>query len=154
MMLKITDLINEQLVITDMGKCTKTECLEQMAERLAADGRVSDKALYLTAVMDREALGPTGIGMQVAIPHGKSDAVVKPSLVLAKSSGGIDFGAPDSTTAALIFLIAVPDTTDNLHLKILANLARSLMHEKFRNELLACDDKNRLLTILEGGILL
>lgn len=151
-MLCIDELMNENLILLDLKNRDKGECLEEIAELLVNEGRVTDKTEYLDAVLKREALGATGIGMQVAIPHGKSRAVLRPSLVMAKSAGGVDFQAPDKTLANLIFLIAVPDHTDDLHLKILAGLARSLMHTEFRNQLLGSNDKRELLKILEGGI--
>ncbi|HCD44955.1 MAG TPA: PTS fructose transporter subunit IIA [Lachnoclostridium sp.] len=151
-MLKISALINEGLMITDLSAAHKEECLAEMIARLKADGRIADEAVFLETVMEREAVGPTGIGMKVAIPHGKSHTVRRPALVFAKSKDGVDFNAPDGSLASLIFLIAVPDTTDDLHLKILAKLARSLMHEEFRSRLLTCEDKRQLFTILEEGV--
>lgn len=149
---KISALINEGLMITDLSAANKEECLTDMIALLKADHRIADEAVFLKTVMDREAAGPTGIGMQVAIPHGKSHTVRQPALVLAKCRDGVDFNAPDGSLASLIFLIAVPDTTDDLHLKILAKLARSLMHEEFRGRLLTCEDKRQLFTILEEGV--
>lgn len=151
-MLESSTLINESLMITDLSAVSKEECLIDMIALLKVDGRITDEENFLKAVMEREAVGPTGIGMQVAIPHGKSHTVRQPSLVFAKCKEGVNFNAPDGSFANLIFLIAVPDTTEDLHLKILAKLARSLMHEEFRSHLLACEDKRELFTILEEGV--
>ncbi len=149
-MLNIESLMTEDLVLFDM-KCTgREDCIRQMAEALRAAGRVTDLEQYIEAVMERERLGVTGIGMQVAIPHGKSGAVKTASLVFARCQEGVDFRAVDGSLANLVFLIAVPDTADDLHLKMLSQLARSLMHDGFRESLLHADTKREVLDLLKG----
>ena len=100
--------------------------------------------------MERERLGVTGIGMQVAIPHGKSSAVRTPSLVFARCDAGVDFRAMDGSLANLIFLIAVPSEAGDLHLRMLSQLARSLMHDGFRDKLLHAGTEEEVLDLLKG----
>lgn len=149
-MLNIESLMTKDLVLFDM-KCTgREDCIRQMAEALQAAGRVTDLGRYMEAVMERERLGVTGIGMQVAIPHGKSSAVNTASLVFARCRDGVDFRVADGSLAHLVFLIAVPDTADDLHLKMLSQLARSLMHDGFREDLLRAETKSEVLELLKG----
>lgn len=149
-MLDIESLMTEDLVLFELKCKGREECIRQMAEALLAAGRVTDLEQYIEAVMEREQLGVTGIGMQVAIPHGKSGAVKKASLVFARCGEGVDFRAVDGSLARLVFLIAVPDTADDLHLKMLSQLARSLMHDGFRESLLNADAKRKVLDLLRG----
>lgn len=149
-MLNIESLMTENLVLLDMECRDREDCIRQMAESLYQAGRVADLEQYIEAVMERERLGVTGIGMQVAIPHGKSCAVKTASLVFARCGDGVDFRAVDGTRANLIFLIAVPDTADDLHLRMLSQLARSLMHSSFRESLFHAETKKDVLGLLKG----
>ncbi|XXF68254.1 PTS sugar transporter subunit IIA [Thermoanaerobacterium thermosaccharolyticum] len=109
--------------------------LKELIKPLAAKGAIDDEDKFLDVVLKREEEYSTGIGMGVAIPHGKSSLVKKASLVFGKSKEGIDYNSMDGKPAHLFFLIAAPENSDNLHLKILAKLSRSLMHEEVREEL-------------------
>jgi hypothetical protein len=127
----------EQLVIIDIAASTREQAVRQLAERLLTEGRISEIEPYLEAVAKREEHFPTGIEGGIAIPHAQSDFVVTPSVAVATSSTGIDFGADDGPSN-LIFLIAAPASGEgNAHLEILAKLARKVMNEEFRESLRA-----------------
>jgi fructose-specific phosphotransferase system IIA component len=134
-----TAITTADIVIVDIDATTKEEATRQLAERLVSAGRVTEIEGYLAAVAKREEHFPTGIEGGIAIPHAQSDLVTAPSVAVATSVAGIDFGADDGPSH-LIFLIAAPAAGDGAHLSILASLARKVMHEEFRDALRA--DKN------------
>src|SRR5699024_4849458 len=102
------------------------------------------------AVLKREKEGTTGIGMGVAIPHGKSKTVQQPTLVFGKSKGGIEYDSLDGNPVYLMFLIAVPENSSDEHLKILSHLSRKLMREEIRNQLMNLEQKSEFYTIFGG----
>jgi PTS system fructose-specific IIA component len=127
----------EQIVLVDISASTKEEAVRLLAEQLKAAGRITEIDPYLEAVAKREEHFPTGIEGGIAIPHAQSDYVVTPSVAVATSATGIDFGADDGPSN-LIFLIAAPAKGEgNAHLEILAKLARKVMNEEFRESLRA-----------------
>jgi fructose-specific phosphotransferase system IIA component len=130
------DITTKDIVIVDILATTKAEATRLLAERLLAAGRITDIEGYLAAVASREEHFPTGIEGGIAIPHAQSDFVAVPSVAVATSERGVDFGAEDGP-AHLIFLIAAPATGEGAHLEILASLARKMMHEDFREALRA-----------------
>ena len=132
--MEVSDLLHPQLINLEIKATAKAEAINELAALMAANGYLYDQEKYIAAVMQREALGSTGVGMGVAIPHGKTEAVRKACVAFGKSEPGVDFQGPDGP-AHLIFLIAVPENADNQHLKILATLSRMLIHEEVRNQL-------------------
>lgn len=119
------------IVIIDLQASSKEDAVRALAEKLLAAGRLTGLDEYLAAVAAREEHFPTGIEGGIAIPHAQSDLVTIPSVAVATSSTGVDFGAEDGPSN-LIFLIAAPASGENTHLEILAALARKVMHEDFR----------------------
>ncbi|MGF7400727.1 PTS sugar transporter subunit IIA [Thermoanaerobacterium thermosaccharolyticum] len=131
----IEEILDKDMIIFDLKSKDKLSVLKELIKPLAAKGAIDDEDKFLDVVLKREEEYSTGIGMGVAIPHGKSSLVKKASLVFGKSKEGIDYNSMDGKPAHLFFLIAAPENSDNLHLKILAKLSRSLMHEEVREEL-------------------
>lgn len=130
----IDDVINERLVVLDLDAASRDDAIDQMAARLQADGRLTDLGAYVAEVRKREEDGGgTGMEMGVAIPHGKSPGVARASVVFARSAAGVDFG--DAEPSRLVFMIAAPSGTEDLHVTLLAKLARRLVHEEFRQRL-------------------
>ena len=129
-------ITTEEIVIVEIDATTKEQAVRQLAERLMAAGRLTGLDEYLAAVAAREEHFPTGIEGGVAIPHAQSDLVTIPSVAVATTTKGIDFGADDGASH-LIFLIAAPASGENTHLEILGSLARKIMHEDFRDRLRA-----------------
>lgn len=123
------------MVIIDLVATDKADATRQLAERLVAEGRVTNIDAYLEAVAKREEHFPTGIEGGIAIPHAQSEFVTTPSVAVATSTTGVDFGAEDGKSN-LIFLIAAPANGGSEHLEILGTLAYKVMDEDFRNELL------------------
>jgi fructose PTS system EIIA component len=129
-----TALTTEDIVIVGLVAETKEDATRQLAVKLANDGRVTDLDGFLADVRAREEQMATGLPGGIGIPHARSAHVTVPSVAVATSAEGVNFGAADGP-AHLIFLIAAPDGADDKHLHILAALARKLVHEDFRQSL-------------------
>jgi fructose-specific phosphotransferase system IIA component len=127
------------LVVINSGATTKEEIIRELAERLVAEGRVTDIDAYLADVAKREEVMATGIQGGIGIPHARSECVTAPSVAVATSDNGVPFGAPDGP-AHLIFLIAAPMGADDSHLQILAAIARRVMRDEFRDALRTATD--------------
>ncbi len=133
-----TPLITPDLVAVDLVATDRDDATRQLIDLLHAAGRVTDAAGFHADVRAREAQMATGMPGGIGLPHARSAYVTAPSLAVGKVAAGVDFGAPDGP-ATLIFLIAAPDAGDGDHLKILAALARRLVHESFRTALTDAD---------------
>lgn len=148
-----TPLITPELVEIDLAAPTKDVVIQALAAKLAAAGRVSDEAQFVADVKAREAQSATGMPGGIGIPHAKSSAVTVPSLAVATVPGGVDFGAPDAP-ANLVFLIAAPEGEGSEHLKILAALARKLIHADFKQALRAAKSPEEVTTIITEAVAL
>ena len=148
--MRITDLLSEK-AITLQGKAkNKSEAIDELVDLMMENGNIKDKEAYKKVVLKREEEGTTGIGEGIAIPHGKTDAVTKPGLAAMVIPEGVDFNSLDGSPAKLLFLIAAPNTKDNVHLDVLSRLSTLLMDTEFREalykakspkEFLKCIDK-------------
>ncbi len=141
-------LITPALVDLYLAPADKDDALRSLAQRLVAEGRVTDLDGFLADIAAREAQAPTGLGDGIGIPHCRSAHVTAPSLAFGRSSQGIDFDAPDGTPADLIFMIAAPDGADDAHLQILASLARRLMDPRFTGALRAATDPTEVAALV------
>lgn len=145
----ILDIIADDSIVLDVEGSTKEPVIAELAKRLAATGNVKDAEVFQQAIYDREAESTTGIGMGIAIPHGKSETVQTPSLAFARSNTGVDWQSLDGEPAQLIFMIAVPkESQGDMHLKILQRLSRKLMDDEFRQNLLGAKDKEAVKALL------
>lgn len=116
---------------------------------MAKSGKIADVEKYRKGVFAREEEGTTGIGMGIAIPHCKSDAVTKAGLAAMVVKDGVDFESLDGTPAKIIFLIAAPNTEDNVHLQVLSKLSVMLMDEQFTNSLINAGSVDEFLNIID-----
>jgi PTS system fructose-specific IIA component/PTS system nitrogen regulatory IIA component len=116
---------------------------------LVKDGKLTNKGEFKEAVLKREEEFSTGIGMGVAIPHGKSSAVIEASMVFGKSEKGIDYQSMDDEPAHLFFLIAVPHDSNDVHLRALSEISRKLMHSEVRNQLLQAESFEELINVFD-----
>lgn len=133
--MKIIDLLDDRSILLDGRVADKKAALDQMVELMDASGKLRDKETYRQGVYAREQEGSTGIGEGIAIPHCKSDAVIKPGLAAMVVKDGVEFESLDGQPAHLFFLIAAPNTKDNVHLDVLSRLSVLLMDEDFTNKL-------------------
>ncbi len=134
--MKITDLLSTSAIKINGSANSKEELISKMVDLMATNGNIINKEEYKRVVLEREKEGTTGIGEGIAIPHGKTDAVSKPGLAAMVIPNGVDFDSLDGQPAKLIFLIAAPNTKDNVHLDVLSRLSTLLMDTRFREELL------------------
>lgn len=129
--MRITELLSRESIELNGTPRTKAEALDQMVELMEKSGKLSDKEAYRKQVYAREAESTTGVGEGIAIPHGKCDGVKAPGLAAMVVKDGVDFDAMDGDPVSLIFLIAAPNTKDNVHLDVLSKLSVLLMNEDF-----------------------
>jgi fructose-specific phosphotransferase system IIA component len=151
--LSINDVITTDLVVLDLDATARDDAIREMARRLEADGRVDDPEAYVQAVLRREQEGGgTGMEMGVAIPHAKSPAVRRASVAFARSAEGIDFGGDSEQPSTLLFLIAAPEGSEDLHVRLLAKLARRLIHDSFRQRLHDAGSAEDVMEILRDEV--
>ncbi|MEK5507058.1 MULTISPECIES: PTS fructose transporter subunit IIABC [Paenibacillus] len=147
---KLTDIVTMDLINLDLEGTTRDAVVDEMIGALERTGAVSSASDFKQAILAREEEGSTGIGMNIAIPHGKSEAVLKPSVVFGIKQGGVDWNSADGSEAKLIFMIAVPrNSKENAHLKVLQMLSRKLMDDHFREALLAVTTKEEAYQLLD-----
>ncbi|EJR28469.1 PTS system, fructose subfamily, IIA component [Bacillus cereus VD045] len=146
---KLTDITNLELIETDLKGGTRDDILDEMIQKLKHVGALHSVTEFKQAIMNREQECTTGIGVNIAIPHGKSDAVRKPSVVFGIKQSGVNWKSLDGTKAKLIFMIAVPkENEENQHLKILQMLSRKLMDDSYRERLLSVQTKEEAYKLL------
>ena len=133
--MRIRELLAVESIDLNAKAASKKEALDHAVDLMARSGKISDVETYRNGVYAREEEGTTGIGEGIAIPHCKSDVVKAPGLAAMRVAGGVDFQSLDGEKADLIFLIAAPNTKDNVHLDVLSKLSVLLMDEKFTNDL-------------------
>ena len=133
--MKITDLLSEKSIMLQGKPNSKKEAIDQLVDLMMENGNIKNKEEYKKVVLKREEEGTTGIGEGIAIPHGKTDAVTKPGLAAMVVPDGVDFASLDGSPAKLLFLIAAPNTEDNVHLEVLSRLSTLLMDTNFRQAL-------------------
>lgn len=149
MYMRITELLDKRSISLDAVPKTKKEALDQAIELMAKSGKINDKEAYRKQVYAREEESTTGIGEGIAIPHGKCDAVNKPGLAAMVVKNGVDFDALDGEPVTLIFLIAAPNTKDNVHLDVLSKLSVLMMDENFSNSLRNAKTVEEFLKIID-----
>ena len=147
--MRITDLLDRRSIDLNGTPKTKNEALDQMIALMAKSGTLRDVDAYRAEVYRREEESTTGIGDGLAIPHGKCDAVIKPGLAAMVVKNGVEYDSLDGEPVNLIFLIAAPNTKDNVHLDVLAKLSRMLMDEKFSADLKNAKDVDSFLSIID-----
>lgn len=149
--MRIIDLLDERSIMLDADVKTKQETLDTAVELMVESGKINNKEKYLKGVYAREEEGTTGIGEGIAIPHCKSDAVSKPGLAAMVIPNGVDFDALDGEPVQLLFLIAAPDTEDNVHLDVLSKLSVLLMDEDFTANLKKAKSVKEFLQIIDDA---
>lgn len=147
----IRDLLAAESINLNGTPAGKTEALNQCIDLMAKSGKIADVEKYRKGVFAREEEGTTGIGMGIAIPHCKSDAVTEAGLAAMVVKDGVEFESLDGTPAKIIFLIAAPNTEDNVHLQVLSKLSVMLMDEQFTNSLINAGSVDEFLNIIDSA---
>lgn len=147
--MRIRDLLKEESIWLASYAGSKKEALDQALALMQRSGRIADAQAYRKAVYAREAEGTTGVGEGIAIPHGKCSAVKEPGLAAMVIPNGVDFDAMDGEKVTLLFLIAAPNTEDNVHLDVLSKLSVMLMDETLTGRLRSAKTEREFLEILD-----
>ena len=147
--MRITDLLDKRSICLDGAPKSKSEALDQMVDLMVKSGRIQDPEAYRKQVYAREEESTTGIGEGIAIPHGKCSAVSRPGLAAMVVKNGVDFDSLDGEPVTLIFLIAAPNTKDNVHLDVLSKLSVLMMDEEFSNSLRNAKSVEEFLEIVD-----
>ena len=147
--MRITDLLDVRSISLNAAPTDKSQTLDAAVALMAKSGKISDQEAYRAQVYAREEESTTGIGEGIAIPHGKCDAVQKPGLAAMVIPGGVDFDSLDGEPVTLLFLIAAPNTEDNVHLDVLSKLSMMLMDEEFTKNLRAAKTPEEFLQIID-----
>ena len=147
--MKITDLLKRESVELSGTPESKGQAIDQMVELMAKGGNINDLQRYKEGVLKREEEGTTGIGEGIAIPHAKTDAVSAPGLAAMLVPQGVDYDALDGQPVHMIFLIAAPNTEENVHLEVLSRLSMLLMDDEFRTNLLDAADVTEFLAHID-----
>lgn len=147
--MKITDLLDKRSICLNGAPSTKEEALDKMVELMSKSDKLIDVKGYRKQVYAREEESTTGIGEGIAIPHGKCDEVRKPGLAAMVVPKGVDFEALDGEPVTLLFLIAAPNTKENVHLDVLSKLSVLLMNEEFAQALRQAKTPEEFLSIID-----
>ncbi len=147
--MKIRDLLDKRAISLTAAPKTKSEALDMAIDLMVKSEKISDKEAYRKQVYAREEESTTGIGEGIAIPHGKCDAVKAPGLAAMVIKDGVDFQSLDGEPAELLFLIAAPNTKDNIHLDVLSKLSMLLMDEEFSANLKNAKSVDEFLDIID-----
>ena len=147
--MRITDLLDRRSVSLTAAPKTKSETLDMAVDLMVKSEKISDREAYRKQVYLREEESTTGIGEGIAIPHGKCDAVKKPGLAAMVIKNGVEFEALDDEPVTLLFLIAAPNTEDNIHLDVLSKLSVMLMDEEFTESLRNASSVDEFMDIID-----
>lgn len=147
--MRITDLLDRRSVSLIAAPKGKSEALDMAVDLMVKSEKISDREAYRKQVYLREEESTTGIGEGIAIPHGKCDAVKKPGLAAMVIKNGVEFEALDDEPVTLLFLIAAPNTEDNIHLDVLSKLSVMLMDEEFTESLRNASSVDEFMDIID-----
>lgn len=148
--MNMNELIDEKLIKLKLGSKTKDDVIDEMIELLEQNNVIRDKAQFKKEIYMRENLSTTGIGFGIAIPHAKSKTVNTSKIAIGISKEGIDYDSIDGEKVFMVFMIAVKEGENNLHLKALASLSGKLMHEDFRKKLLKAEEPSAIYKLVCG----
>ena len=149
--MRITDLLDKRSISLNAAPADKKETLDLAVELMAKSGKLSDVEKYRAQVYAREEESTTGIGEGIAIPHGKCDAVKAPGLAAMVIKNGVEYESLDGEPVTLLFLIAAPNTKDNVHLDVLSKMSVMLMDENFTTSLRNAKSVDEFLQIIDAA---
>ena len=148
-MMKVKDLLSPQSINLKGSAADKRDTIDKMVALMVKRGNISDTDVYRKAVIAREEESTTAVGGGIAIPYAKSDAVKAPGLAAMVVPDGVDYDSPDGEPVRLLFLIAAPNTKENIHLEVLSRLSTLLMEEDFTNALIHAKSTDEFLSIID-----
>ena len=148
--MKISELLDENLIELNLKGEVKEEALAEMVELLKEEDKITDKDKFYQTILEREQEGTTGLGRGVAIPHGKSNVVNDLALVVGRSKEGIDFNSRDGQPVHLFFMVADYEGHSPEYLKMVAQLTRNVRQDDYREELLQADSEKEIIEITKN----
>ena len=146
--MKITEILKPDFIISSLEATDKKGALIELANFLNEKGAIENKQTLNTALLEREKLGSTGIGENVAIPHAKCDEIQQITTLFGRSKKGIEFESLDQKPVHFICLLLAPTNSTGQHLKALARIARLMKSKKLRDEILAAKDEKKIYSLL------
>jgi len=146
--MKIIDIIKKDSIIANLVGTNKEEVLNEVTDFLLNKEIIKDKQVLLHTLIEREKLGSTGIGENVAIPHGKSDELSKVVMVFARSLKGLDFESLDQKPVHFVCVVIAPSKSTGQHLKALARISRIFKNKSLRDEILKLNDANQIYSLI------
>ncbi|PXV88333.1 PTS system fructose-specific IIA component [Lachnotalea glycerini] len=149
--MELIEMMNEELVKFDFEADSKEDAINKIGNLMYESKIVSDKEKYIEGVFQREKECSTGIGMGVAIPHCKCNAVNKAAFALIKLKNEMEWSSLDNEPVKYIIMLAAPDNSDNIHLKMLSLLAKNLMEDDFRNKLIEAESIETIKNLFREG---
>lgn len=147
--MKITNLLSKETIELNVEAKDKNDIIDKMTRLMLKTGRINNLEEYKNLVLKREEEGSTGVGEEIAIPHGKGECVTEPGLIAMVVPNGVDYNALDGKPVKLLFMIAAPNTSDNVHLDVLSRLSTMLMDSDFKNKLISAKSKDEFLKIID-----
>ena len=145
----VSDYIREKFCLMDLKSQDKEEAIKEIAKVFDEGGKILDREKFINDVLEREDLGSTGIGNNVAIPHARTDAVKGFVIGFGKSNAGMEFKSLDGQKVNLIFLMGASPDELNLYLRILAELSKLLMDASFRQDLIAAKTESEVISLIK-----
>ena len=146
--MKIADILTKEHIITELNSYDKKGVLDELSSFLKDKGEISNKEKLLVALIEREKLGSTGIGENVAIPHAKISEIDKIITVFARSLNGVEFESLDQKPVNFIYLILAPENSVGQHLKALARISRLFNNPSLRESVLRAHETDQIYSIL------
>ena len=146
--MRINDILKKESIIADLVGTNKEEVLREVTDFLQSQGLIKNKESLLSALIEREKLGSTGIGENVAIPHGKSDELSKIVTVFARSLKGVDFEALDQKPVHFVCMVIAPSNSTGQHLKTLARISRIFKSQNLRDGILKLQNADQIYSLL------
>jgi PTS system nitrogen regulatory IIA component len=146
--MKISDILKKEHVIKELNSCDKKNVLDELSSFLEDEGEIANKESLLAALIEREKLGSTGIGENVAIPHAKISEIDKIITVFGRSKNGVEFESLDQKPVNFIFLVIAPENSTSQHLKALARISRLFKNPSLRESVLRTNEADQIYSIL------
>ena len=147
--MKLMDILSPRSTIVDLKGETKEAVIEELVDSLEVGKVITDKSKVLKAVLEREKVMSTGIGDGIAIPHGKSEAVIRLAAALGTQRRGVEFEALDGEAAYVFFLLVSPANISGPHIKALARISRLLKNDDFKKKLIAASTPEEVVSAIE-----
>lgn len=148
--MEMSEMIDQRLISLNLDVTNKEDAIQKICRMMYDAGKVSDYDQYLNGVKNREAEFATGMGNGIAIPHCKNDCVKEAAFTLVKLKNPVDWGSLDDEPVDYVIMLAAPESSDNVHLKMLSGLAVSLMDDNFRESLKDAADVEQIINIFKS----